>query len=224
MIRPDALPIRLAASVARLALSTREALFGTTTLRGGERVRLVASGRTEVSLAAFAAEVDAVELDPADAHALGSGPLRLVGPMGTAAAPAPRRLGRRLALPPALRRAWALEPSTPLWVEAGSVVFGGVALEEDDTAALHLPRTDVLAAGLDPATDTARLRRDLAQATRAEPPEGPPVRLTGRLVTENDVRQARLRGQRIVVHPGQLVTPAARSLGRELGVLEFAAS
>ena len=48
------------------------------------------------------------------------------------------------------------------------------------------------------------------------------VRATGRLITENDVRQARVHHQTIVVRDGQIVTPAARSLGRELGVLRDA--
>jgi hypothetical protein len=37
-------------------------------------------------------------------------------------------------------------------------------------------------------------------------------------ITENDVRQARLKGRRITVMPGQKITPAALSMGRELGI------
>jgi hypothetical protein len=40
------------------------------------------------------------------------------------------------------------------------------------------------------------------------------------LITENDVRRARMRRERLRLAPGQLITPAARTLGRELKVLD----
>jgi len=36
-----------------------------------------------------------------------------------------------------------------------------------------------------------------------------------RVITENDVRQAILRGQKIRLEPGMIVTPAARDLGKQ---------
>ena len=39
-----------------------------------------------------------------------------------------------------------------------------------------------------------------------------------RVVTETDVRQARLKHRRIRLTPGQIVTPAAQTLGREAGI------
>lgn len=40
------------------------------------------------------------------------------------------------------------------------------------------------------------------------------------LITENDIRKARKEGRIIYVAKGQLVTPAARALGREFGLLK----
>ncbi len=40
-----------------------------------------------------------------------------------------------------------------------------------------------------------------------------------RLITETDVRQAYLRGEKITVEPWMMITPAARDLGREKNIL-----
>jgi len=216
VIRPDALPVVAARPAARLAPADVAALFGKGyRLRGTERVRVVAAGRAEVSVPAEAAPASGLALDGLDLEALGAGPLRLVGPGGSAAAPPVEPLARRLVLPGPVLRAWGLEPGARAVVEVGGVALA-VTVGEGAELGVHLCRAARALAGAGP----ARLRRDLDLSA---PPEAeaadPRVRPSGRLITENDVRQARLRGQRIEVRPGQLLTPAAQSLGRELGVL-----
>lgn len=224
MIQPDAIPIRLAASRAMLTPDAVHALFGRGyKLRGSESVLVVRGGQRQVRVPIAAGSSLLLVLDALDRNTLGDGsPLRLVGPAGSVAAPPPRPVERALRLPEGLLRAWGLKTGQNVTVQAGPIAFGDVVVEEGD-GHVHFDRTDVLAAGLRE-SDTVRWRPQLS----LDPPKPPPaaetsrVRPTGRLITENDVRQARLRGQRIVVGPGHLITPAARSLGRELGVLRDA--
>lgn len=224
MIQPDAIPVRLAASRAVLAPDDVRALFGPKyALRGSESVLVVRGGQREVRVSAAAGTQRGLRLDALDRNTLGEGPpLRLVGPAGSIAAPTPMPITRALRLPEGLLRAWGLQTEQIVTVQAGGVAFGDVAVENGD-GHVQLDRADVFAAGIREG-DTVRWHPQLtlkppAPASSAEPSN---IRPTGRLVTENDVRQARLKGQRIVIGPGHLITPAARSLGRELGVLRDA--
>ena len=154
---------------------------------------------------------------------LGDGPpLRLRGPKGALDAPAVEATPRALVLPAGLLGAWRLKAGQRVTIQAGAVAFGDVVVEEGQPAHVRLDPPDGLAAGL---AEGAAVRwnptLDLASPEPASKPD-PKVRPTGRLITENDVRQARLRNQTIVVQSGQILTPAARSLGRELGVLREA--
>lgn len=213
MIRPDAIPLLASASRAILPPATVEALFGRGyRWRGTERVRL-GGGPT---IPARRGDEPALLLDRLDATGL-DGSLRLVGPRGSIEAPRPRPVPRELVLPAALRRAWGLEVRQQVAVEVGAIIVTGVGVVDGDPAGVRLDRVDLLAAGTGEDA-TARLRRDVAAPAGSAEEESPPL---ARLITENDVRQARLHGRRIVVRPGQILTPAARSLGRELGVLEW---
>ena len=224
MIQPDAIPVRLAASRAVLAPDDVRTLFGSGyKLRGSESVLVVRGGQRQVRISVEAGTQRGLLLDALDRDTLGEGPpLRLVGPAGSVAAPTPTRVTRALRLPDGLLRAWGLKTGQIVTVQAGAVAFGDVLIEKGD-GHVRLDRADALAAGLREG-DTVRWRPqltlDLPKPTPADAPSN--VRTTGRLITENDVRQARLKGQRIVVGPGHLITPAARSLGRELGVLHEA--
>lgn len=218
MIRPDAIPLLDRESGVTLTRATIEQLFGRGyRLRGSERVLLLATGG-DIPLPLSVGESDELTLDRLDADRGGSPPFRLSGPRGSielAAAPPP---GRRLILPASLRRAWRLEEGQRLVIEAGTILLMDVLVAEGSSPGLLLDRVERLAAGLS-SGDTARLRRDVEMSHTAE---GAPTSKTipRRLITENDVRQARLKGLRLEVQPGQLITPAARSLGRELGVLD----
>lgn len=216
MIRPDAIPLIEAASRVTLPPASVEALFGKGyRLRGGERVKL----GSEVSLQVHAGNKALVVLDRMDRSATGTGPLRLIGPRGVLDVPPAGLLTRRLVLPAGVRRAWRLEPAQPVALAADSLIWTNVVVAEGPAAGAVLDRVDLLAAGLNPG-DFVVLRRDVPASEPAGEATPPPKRL----ITENDVRQARLHGKRIAVQPGQIITPAARSLGKELGVLDWPSS
>jgi hypothetical protein len=224
VIKPDAIPVRRALPRAVLSAEATRTLFGSGyALRGSESVRVVRSGRREVRVPAVSGSELSLTLGALERDVLGDGPpLRLVGPAGSLAAPAPSAVARALRLPAALVRAWGLALGQVVTVQAGAVAFGDVVVEEGE-GYVALDRADLLAARLGEG-DTVRWRPQLALDLPKPTPESTEqnVRATGRLITENDVRQARLRGQRIIAGPGHLITPAARSLGRELGVLDDA--
>lgn len=220
-MQPDALPVRFARSAAVLAPDAVAQLFGKGyKMKGSERVVVTRSAQREVAVPVEPGKATRLVLDALDRHALGEGPpLRLRGPKGSVEAPDGEKTGRALVLPAGLIGAWRLKAGQRVAVQAGAVAFGDVVVEEGLPAHVRLCPADGLAAGLAEG-DTVRWNPHLD----LEPPEpapqaDPKVRATGRLITENDVRQARMRNQTIVVRNGQLLTPAARSLGRELGVL-----
>ncbi len=224
MIQPDAIPVRIARSRAALAAPDVAALFGKGyTLRGAEHVLVSRTGRREIRVPIVVAKSTRLVLDALDRDALGDGPpLRLRGPAGSIAAPIAEPVRRVLALPTGLIRAWRLDAGHVVTVQAGAVAFGDVVVEEGD-GHVRLDPADALAAKLSEG-DTVRwnVHLSLMPTVSAPEPARSNVRSTGRLITENDVRQARLKGQHIVLGPGHLLTPAARSLGRELGVLRDA--
>lgn len=220
-MQPDALPVRFARSAAVLAPDAVAQLFGKGyQMKGSERAVVSRSAQREVAVPVEPGKATRLVLDALDRHALGDGPpLRLRGPRGSMVAPEPERTGRALVLPAGLIGAWRLRAGQRVAIQAGVVAFGDVVVEEGQPAHVRLCPADGLAAGLaegDPVRWNPHL--DL-EPPAPEPKADSKVRATGRLITENDVRQARMRNQTIVVHDGQLLTPAARSLGRELGVL-----
>ncbi len=192
-------------------------------LRGTERVFVGAATRREVSVPVEAGPDSRLVLDALDRDTLGQSALgknarlRLRGPAGRLDAPTVEPVARALALPAGLIRAWGLAVGQTVAVQAGAVAFGDVTVGEGE-GVVYLDPADALAAGLaegDPARWTPHLDLATPHPRHAAVADGYP---TGRLVTETDVRQARLRGQTITVREGQIVTPAARSLGRDLGV------
>ena len=225
-MQPDALPVRLARSVAVLAPDAVAALFGKGyALKGSEHVTVLRSSQHAVSVAVEAGKATQIVLGGLDRHALGDGPPpRLRGPKGSLDAPEIEKAQRALVLPAGLVGAWRLRKGQRVTIQAGAVAFGNVVVEEGQPAHVRLCPADALAAGLeegDPVRWNPHLDIEPSTVTSA-PASDPKVRATGRLITENDVRQARLHHQTILVRDGQIVTPAARSLGRELGILRDA--
>ena len=223
-MQPGTLPVRFARSVAVLAPDAVAALFGKGyALTGAERIAAGRSARREVQVLVEPGNTTRLVLDALDRHALGEGPpLRLRGPKGALDAPAVETIRRALVLPAGLLGAWRLKAGQRVTIQAGAVAFGDVIVEEGQPAHVRLGPADGLAAGIG---EGAAVRWNPALdlgAPEPAPASDPKVRPTGRLITENDVRQARLRNQTIVVQNGQILTPAARSLGRELGVLREA--
>jgi hypothetical protein len=219
VIRPESIPLIDAPSRVVLPPDVISALFGPGYRpRGTERVRISAGGQDEVLVVATIGPEFAVFLDGIDRAAIGAGPHRVCGPHGHIPIPKVEPVRRVLVLPAALRKAWGVPDMVT--IQAGLIAFGGVAVDDGPTPGVRLDRADRLVAGL-AAGDTVRWRRDVdLGASPIEAAPDPRIRTTGRLITETDVRQARLRGQRIVVRPGQIVTPAAQTLGRELGVID----
>ncbi len=106
--------------------------------------------------------------------------------------------------------------------DTAAVAIGAVAVDvpvvSGPDAAVEVDRALWLGAGR---PETGRWIAGLDLAPPAAPAPGDRVRVVSRgVITETDVRQARLRHQRIRVEPGQVVTPAARSLAREWDVFE----
>lgn len=220
-MQPGALPVRFARSVAVLAPDAVAVLFGKGyALTGTERIAAGRSAQREVQVRVEPGNTTRLVLDALDRHTLGDGPpLRLRGPKGSLDAPTVETIRRALVLPAGLLGAWRLQAGQRVTVQAGAVAFGDVMVEEGQPAHVRLGPADGLAAGIgEGATVRWNPGLDLSVPERV-PSADPKVRPTGRLITENDVRQARLRNQTIVVQSGQILTPAARSLGRELGVL-----
>ena len=208
-MRADALPVRPLGPLATLPPGPLAALFGAgATLRPSATVEVVRVGdvvaRVPVAAgAALALRVDAtVEVE---------GAVHLRGPAGAVAVTAePAR--SRLVLPDGLRRAWGV-------ADAAVVALGPVALavpvEAGPEATVEVDRALWLGAGR---PETARWLPGVDLAPPAPPPDDGPIVVDRRVVTETDVRQARLKRRQIRLTPGQIVTPAARSLARDARV------
>lgn len=212
-MRPDAIPVRPSSSRAVLSPPLVAALFGGGyTLRGTERVGVVRLGQ-EVLYVAVEGGPAALRLDALDRDRLGAlQDLRLQGPAGAATAPPAGPVVSRLTLPAALRRAWNVGDTATV---ALGTLAAAVPVGEGDLA-LHADRALWLAAGQ---PEVGRWLPSFALAPpAAETPDDGVVQIERRVVTETDVRQARLKRQTILVVPGQVVTPAARSMGQEWGV------
>ena len=213
-MRPDAIPVRVAASHVALPPEAVAAVFGATAvLRPTARVALVQAGRELARVPVQAAAQLAVVLDRTDAIA---GAVRIQGPVGVTGPAVPTSACSRLVLPDGLRRAWGL-------ADRATLALGGIAVSVEvasgpDVAA-EVERAAWLAAGR---PETARWLPgvELAPDPDDDAPDDGALRIPRRVVTETDVRQARLAHRRICLQPGQIVTPAAQSLAREWGVFE----
>ena len=216
MVRPDAIAVRPLGSRAVLPPDAVAALFGAgAVLRETARATLVQRGRDVGQVSVVAGPALAVVLDGA---AEVEGPVRLLGPVGAVGPVAPARVRSRLVLPDGLRRAWNVPDRATLGL--GAVALAVEVASGPDPEA-QVDRALWLGAGR---PETARW---LAGVALDEPePEAPAdhgaLTVGRRVVTETDVRQARMRRQRIRLGPGQIVTPAARSLAAEWDVFEAA--
>ncbi|MGB3544582.1 hypothetical protein [Rubrivirga sp.] len=213
-MRPNAIPVRSVGSRAVLGKRDLEAAFGRgATLRPSATVEVVRLGQVLARVPIEAGDQTRLVLDATDAleHADG---LSLRGPVGAVSGPEVERVCSRLVIQSGLRRAWGVGDRATLGlgsVAAAVTVEVGPALEAEIDRALWL------GAGR---PETARWLPGLVLeiAVPDEPVED--GRIDRRVITENDVRQARRRRVTIRVRPGQIVTPAARSLGQEWGVFE----
>lgn len=205
-MRADALPVRPLGSLAVLPPGPLAALFGAgATLRPSATVEVVRTGDVVGRVHVTAGDRLALRVDATDAI---TGTVHLRGSAGAVAVDA-EPVRSRLVLPDGLRRAWGVG-------ETAVVALGPVALavpaESGPDAGVEVDRALWLGAGR---PDTARWTPGLDLAPPAPPADDGPIVIERRVVTETDVRQARLKHRRIRLTPGQIVTPAARSLARE---------
>lgn len=211
---PAALPVRVRSSHVTLPPEAVDTLFGTGyRLRGTERVDVYTLGQRAALVEARAGESLRLVLDALDREAVETTPLRLVGPKGVLEAPPPEPVHTHLVLPDALRSAWGFADGRLATVGLGSLALS-VPVVPGEAPVVLVDRTVALASGTP--DGPAHL---LPAATAPFGAPAQPARAHG-VITENDVRQARRRRQKIRPAPGQVVTPAARILGRELGVFE----
>jgi len=208
-MRADALPVRPLGSLATLPPGPLAEVFGAgARLRPSATVEVVRLG--DVAGRVPAAAGDALRLR-VDALAEVEGPVTLRGPAGAVSVEAePAR--SRLVLPDGLRRAWGVGESAVLGL--GAVALA-VPVESGPDVAAEVERALWLGAGR---PETARWLPGADLAPPAPEPADGPLVIERRVITETDVRQARLKRRRIRLTPGQIVTPAARTLGREAGV------
>ena len=216
-MRPDALPVRPLASRAVLPPDAVAALFGTgARLRDTAAVVLVRAGRELARVAVAEGAALAVTLDQTDADALGE-PVRVWGPVGATGPVRAESIRSRLVLPDGLRRAWGVGDTATVGLGAAALAVG---VANGSEAAVELERALWWGAGR---PETARWLPGV-EWTPDAPDEAPAddrtLVVARRVVTETDVRQARLRRQQIRLGPGQIVTPAARSLAAEWNVFE----
>ena len=220
-MQPDSIPIQPLRSYTTLTDEMIRVLFGEGyRLRGTERVEILQRGTLMGMADVVSDEAPALLLDAAARSNLSKENLRLRGPKGHLPAPSPQPISAVLELPAGLMTAWNLSEGKRTTTAVGDVaVRATVAL--GDAVCLRIDRSFVFAGGLDE-TATARWIPDVvwedATDASATPSEQPVA--TKRLITENDVRRARMLRKRIRVQEGQIVTPAARALAEELGVFE----
>ena len=219
MTRPDAIPVAPLEPGVCLDGPSVAALYGKGyRLAGSERVGLSRLGRTLAHLPVTPGPTS-IRLDgPLRAALDGLNGLRLVGPCGSAAAPPASSVVSRLVLPTGLRAAWGVPA-------VATLALGDLAVQvpvaEGPVPTVELDR-GLWHAASEPAT--AQWLPSVQWASLGAPelaPETDASVVTRRVVTENDVRQARLRHRKIRLSPGQVVTPAAQSLAREWGVFDL---
>ena len=215
--RPDALAVRPVAAHAVLPPDVATALFGAP-LRGTERVRLVRLGAVAAFVPVVAGPSLRLVLDASLDVAPGG--LRLAGPVGAVAAPLFEAVAARLVLPAALARAWGVGDAA---VVALGPVAVRVAVVTGTDAGVEVDRALWIAAGR-PATGRWLPQTDWQTDTAAAAAPDAALVVPRRVVTETDVRQARLKHRQIRLSPGQVVTPAAAGLAREWNVFEPSAA
>ncbi|WP_143537288.1 hypothetical protein [Rubrivirga sp. SAORIC476] len=211
-MRPDALPVRPLASRAVLPPDAVAALFGPgATLRPSATAEVVRLGEAVGRVAVETGAALALWVDATDAIA---GAASLRGPVGAIGPVTAKSVRSRLVLPDGLRRAWGIGDVATVGLGPLAV---GLPVETGPEVRIEAERALWLAADR---PETARWMPgvNLAPAPSEPDAEAGVVVIERRVVTETDVRQARLKHRRIRLTPGQIVTPAAQTLGREAGI------
>ncbi len=212
-MRPDAIPVQAVGSRAVVPPRDLEVLFGKkATLRPSATVEIIRLGDVVARVPIEAGDRRLLVLDAASTMETTS--LSLRGPVGAVPVLEVATVRSRLMLPAGLRRAWGVGDSAT--VGLGHIAVA-VTVENGASLVLEVERALWLGAGR---PETARWMPGLALDIATTENDVEDGRIEGRVVTENDVRQARRKRLKIRLRPDQIVTPAARSLAREWDVFE----
>lgn len=122
-----------------------------------------------------------------------------------------------LNLPAGVASAWGLTDGQTTTVAIGTVALRAI-VGVGSVPALEVDKSVVAAASSIPVTTARWLPQTAWDSGMLETSENSVPEPLKRIITENDIRKARMEKRSIVVGPEQIVTPAARALGDELGV------
>lgn len=212
MIRPDAIPVVPLKSIATLTERDAKTLFGGS-LEKKASVQVVWAGNTLATISTVPGDKTHVTWSRLE-HPDRSTGLRLVGPVGSLPLESSSLLKNRLVAPERLARAWNLPEHAPLVV--GEIALS-MPVKTGNLVRCEIDEALYLAAG------RPEYARWIADLTLPETPQTSTRRENNtphRIVTENDVWRARLQRKKITIRRGQIVTPAARSLGNEWKIFE----
>lgn len=212
MIRPDTIPVVPLKSTVTLAGHDIKTLFGDS-LKKNASVQIVWAGNSLATISAVPGEKTHVTWSRMEHPDRNTG-LRLVGPVGSLPLESSSLLKNRLVAPQRLARAWNLPERAPLVV--GEIALS-MPVKTGNLVRCEIDEALYLAAG------RPEHARWIADLTLPETPQTSTHRENNtphRIVTENDVWRARLQRNKITIRPGQIVTPAARSLGNEWKIFE----
>ena len=205
----DAIPVRAPGSLATVPPGLLAELFGAgARLRPSATVEVVCLGEVVGRVPVVAGGALHLQVD---ALAEAEGPVHLRGPVGAVTVET-EPVRSRLVLPDGLRRAWGVGESAVLGL--GAVALA-VPVESGPDVVAEVERALWLGAGR---PETARWLSGIDLAPPAPEPDDGLLVIERRVVTETDVRQAKLKRRRIRLTPGQIVTPAAQTLAREARV------
>lgn len=212
MIQPDAIPVVPLKSTATLTERDAQTLFGDTPGKNAN-VQIVGSGNMLATIPAARGETTQVTWSRLE-HPERSTGLRLVGPVGSCPLKNSSFIENRLVAPSRLAQAWNLP-------EQATLIIGEIALSVPVTDG------DSVCCEVDEALHRAAERPEHARwvpgltlSSASEKNRSEDTNTPHRIITENDIRQARLRRRKIAVRPEQVVTPAARALGNEWNIFE----
>ncbi len=222
-MRSDAIPIKLVRSHALLTSEQLSTLFGEGyQLRGTECVEVVQRGIVKALADLRLGDISNLFLDSADySHTTIRVAVKLRGPKGEIVAPSIQPIPTLLVLPTGLLGSWSLSEGQVTTVSMGSVAIRAV-VSQGDAACVCVDGAFPFAGGLD-ADATASWLPNVEWPSLKDAATVPIEQPTAirKLITENDVRRARTLRQRIRVGAGQIITPAARELADDLGLLDI---
>lgn len=223
-MNPKAIPISPADSHAVLNREAFESLFGIEHKRtGSEKVEVVQTGTRRSVVDAILGDVNTLLLSGADLLKMNGQHCVLRGSRGHLKLQKIEPIPSILYIPKLLMDAWKLADDHIQTFALNEIAIQA-AVAASDSLELTVDRSLVASAGF-PET-AAWLPQISWKASAPSNPTSPTPDngLSKRVITENDVRKARMTRGIIEVSDKHIVTPAARVLGEELGIFQFVSS